>query len=88
MMILDRIEASLADFRPRTQTEFVALQLARRFDDLNRLPRYLAVAKTNTKDALLEAAKIAMLRHSLNRTPTSDLFFEALSDAVAGKGAQ
>jgi hypothetical protein len=87
-MILDRIEASLANFRPHTQTEFVALQLARRFDDLHRLPRYLAVAKTSTKASMLDAARTALLRHSLNRAPTSDLFFEALNEQIAGKEAR
>ena len=80
MSILERIEASLADFQPRNQAEFAALQLARRFDDLNRLPRYLAAAKTHSKRALLDAAKTAMLRHELNRTPISELFFEVLAE--------
>ena len=80
MSILDRVEASLAGFRPKTQAEFVALQLARRFDDLHRLPRYLAVAKVHAKPVLLEAAKTALLRHELNRTPTAQLFFGALAE--------
>ena len=80
MSILDRIEASLAGFQPRNQAEFAALQLARRFDDLHRLPRYLAAAKTHSKRTLLEAAKTAMLRHALNRTPISELFFEVLAE--------
>ena len=84
MSILERVEAALAGFRPKTQAEFVALQLARRFDDLHRLPRYLAAARTHTKPVLLDAAKTAMLRHALNRTPTSQLFFEALAE-VDGK---
>jgi hypothetical protein len=29
---------------------------------------------------LLEAAKVAQLRHELNRTPTADLFFEVLAE--------
>ena len=80
MSILDRVEVSLAGFRPRNQAEFAALQLARRFDDLHRLPRYLMAAKTHSKRALLEAAKTAMLRHELNRTPISELFFEVLAE--------
>jgi hypothetical protein len=85
MSILERVEASLAGFRPKTQAEFVALQLARRFDDVHRLPRYLAAAKSHSKPLLLQAAKTAMLRHELNRTPTSQLFFEALAELDAGK---
>lgn len=80
MDILDRIEAQLASFRPRNPSEFVALQLARRFDDLHRLPRYVAAAHAHSKNALLEAAKVAQLRHELNRTRTADLFFEVLAE--------
>ena len=80
MSILERIEASLAGFEPRNQAEFAALQLARRFHDLHRLPRYLAAAQTHSKRALLDAAKTAMLRHELNRTPISELFFEVLAE--------
>ena len=85
MSILDQIETSLAGFRPRNQAEFAALQLARRFDDLHRLPRYLAAAKRHSKRALLEAAKIAVLRHALNRTPTCELFFEVLAEVEKGQ---
>ena len=81
VMILDRVEAAMADFRPSSQAEFVALQLARRFDDLHRLPRYVRMAREHSKDQLLHAARVAMLRHHLNRAPTSDLFFEALLEA-------
>jgi hypothetical protein len=80
MNILDRIETQVSSFRPHNPGEFVALQLARRFDDLHRLPRYLAATKTHDKGALLDAAKTAMLRHQLNRTPTAELFFEVLSE--------
>ena len=80
MRILDRIELQLSSFRPRTPCEFVALQVARRFDDLHRFPRYLAATTTHTKDALLDAGKLAMLRHALNRTPSADLFFEVLAE--------
>jgi len=80
MTILDRIEASLADFRPRNPREFVALQLARRFDDLPHLAKYLAVAKRYAKRTLLEAAQIARTRHELNRAPLPELFFEVLAE--------
>lgn len=84
MTILDRVEASVASFRPANPTEFVALQLARRFDDLHRLPRYIAAARTHPKASLLDAAKTAMLRHALNRAPTAELFFEALAENEKG----
>ena len=85
MHILDRVETSLAGFRPRNQAEFAALQVARRFDDLRRLPRYLAAAKRHSKGALLAAAKTALLRHELNRTPAGDLFFEVLAEVEKGQ---
>jgi hypothetical protein len=84
MSILDRIEASVANFRPSTPAEFVCLQLAKRFDDLHRLPRYIAAARSHSKQSLLDAAKTAMLRHELNRAPTADLFFEALVEREKG----
>lgn len=84
MTILDRVEASLASFRPGNPAEFVALQLARRFDDLNRLPRYLAATKQHSKNVLLDAAKTATLRHQLNRVPTAELFFEVLAERQTG----
>jgi hypothetical protein len=82
--ILDHIEASLRTFQPQTPVEFVALQLARRFDDLNRLPRYLAATKTHGKAMLLDAARTAMLRHELNRAPTAEVFFEVLAEREKG----
>lgn len=84
MSILDLVEASLADLQPRNQREFVALQIARRFDDLHRLPRYLLAAHTYPKAVLLDAARTAVLRHELNRTPTADLFFEVLAEHDPG----
>ena len=80
MTILDQTETSLQDFRPKNEREFVALQLARRFDDLPRLPRYLIAAKHHSKRDLLDAAKTARLRAQLNRTPIADLFFEVLAE--------
>jgi hypothetical protein len=84
MSILEQVEASLVDFRPRNQREFVVLQIAKRFDDLQRLPRYLLAAQQHSKQALLEAASTAVLRHELNRTPTSELFFEILAERQQG----
>jgi hypothetical protein len=80
MSILDQTEASLRSFRPKNEREFVALQLARRFDDLQHLARYLIAAQRHSKRELLEAAKTARLRHELNRTPIGELFFEVLAE--------
>lgn len=86
MPILDQIDASLADFRPRNAREFVALQLARRFDDLPHLARYLVAASRHSKRALLGAAQEARLRHELNRAPLADLFFDILSERLPPGG--
>ena len=80
MSILEHVERSLADFRPKNPQEFTALQIARRFDDLHRLPRYLLAAQHHSKQVLLDAAQMAVLRHALNRTPTAELFFEILAE--------
>lgn len=80
MTILDRIEASMAHFRPRNPREFVALQLARRFDDLYNLPKYLGAAQRHSKESLLESAKTARMRHQLNRAPLAQLFFEVIAE--------
>ena len=85
--ILDAVDRSLKEFRPRNQRELVALQIARRFDDTNRLARYVLVAQDHPKRVLLEAARLAMLRHELNRTPASDLFFEILSAFDQGEAS-
>ncbi len=76
--LLDRVEASLKEFRPRTQREFVALQIARRFHDTHRLARYVLVAQGHSKKVMLEAARLATLRHELNRASLGDLYFELL----------
>ncbi len=84
--ILDRVDGSLLRFRPRNQRQYVALQIARRFQDERRLSRYLNVADRYPKKVLLEAARLAALRHDLNRTPPSDLFFEILTTFDHGQG--
>jgi hypothetical protein len=82
--ILRRVAGSLAAFRPRTQREFVALQIARRFQDTHRLGRYVLVARDHPKRIMLEAARVAMLRHNLNRASLGDLFFEVLTEFDQG----
>ena len=78
--ILERVNRAMGRFVPKSQREFVALQIARRFHDTHRLARYLLVAKDHPKKLLLEAARVAQLRHELNRAPAGDLFFEVLDE--------
>jgi hypothetical protein len=78
--LFDRIEGSLQEFRPKNTREFVALQIARRFNDLDSLARYLNVSREFPKNVLLEAARLAALRHTLNRAALPQLFFEVLDE--------
>jgi hypothetical protein len=87
MNILEQIDASLADFRPHTPRDFVALQLARRFNDLPSLAKYLVVAKRLSKREMLDAAMDARRRHALNRAPIAQLFFEVLTEREQQGGA-
>ena len=77
---LDRVEGVLAAFRPKNQREFVALQIAQRFQDTHRLARYLLIARDHPKRLMLEAARTALLRHELNRVSLGDLFFEVIQE--------
>lgn len=79
MPILERVEASLAEFRPKNQREFVALQIARRFDDVDRLAQYLLVAPQHPKRVLLEAARLAASQAGPT-VPAADRFFQLLED--------
>jgi hypothetical protein len=78
--VLDRVDAALSSFQPRTQREFVALQISRKFNDTHRLGRYILVASTHPKKLMLEAARLATMRHELNRAPLGDLFFELIAE--------
>jgi hypothetical protein len=80
MNILEQVEASLHNFRPHNQRAYTALQLARRFNDLPNLAKYLAAAKRFSRRRLLDAARTARTRHDLNRAPVAQLFFEVLSE--------
>jgi hypothetical protein len=49
MTILEQVESSLSDFRPHNQRGYIALQIARRFNDLPNLARYLLVANSSIR---------------------------------------
>jgi predicted kinase len=89
MNILSRVEASLQDFRPQTTREFVALQIATRFQDRARLARYLNMSRLHSQQLLLETARTAMQEAVAGRSPTaSDAFFrllEAQADTARGE---
>lgn len=83
--ILDKVDRSIEQFRPRNGREYVALQIAVRFHDTHRLARYILAAKDHPKRLMLEAARQAMLRRDLNRASAGDLFFELLAAFDEGR---
>lgn len=82
--VLNRIEESLSDFRPKTQREFVALQIAKRFNDLERLANYVNAAQKHSKKVLLEAARLATKRADESGTPAKTILFELLEQFGEG----
>ena len=80
MPILDTVEDSLAHFRPKTHRQFIVLNIARRFDDLPNLARYLNVCDQHPKNILLEAARRAEARALQESTPPKELFFRLLDE--------
>jgi len=53
--ILDRLGSADVRFRPRSVSEFFALQLARRLDSPERLGLYLRLVESHTRDEVLTA---------------------------------
>lgn len=80
MTILDSVEDSLREFRPKTHRQFVAFNIARQFNDLGNLARYLNVCGSQPKKVLLEAARLAQVRASDDRRNIPEVFFELLAD--------
>jgi transcriptional regulator with XRE-family HTH domain len=79
MSVLDAVEASLKDFRPKTHRQFVVFHIARRFDDLPNLARYLNVCDQHPKKVLLEAARLAQKNEMEQGGSTPEHFFELLA---------
>jgi hypothetical protein len=86
MPILDTVEQSLATFRPKTHRQFIVFNIARRFDDLYNLARYLNVCDAHPKNILLEAARLAERHAAVDGGSAIDRFF-ALLEQWAGKEA-
>jgi hypothetical protein len=79
MPILDTIEQSLRHFHPKTHRQFVIYNIARQFDDLGRLARYLTVGERHPKKVLLEAARLAQRHAAEDGTSPADWFFRLLA---------
>jgi hypothetical protein len=80
MAILDAVEASLRDFRPKTHRQFVVFSIATRFNDLSNLARYLNASEGHPKRVLLEAARVAERRAQDGGAHAPDVFFGLLAD--------
>ena len=78
MSILDSVEASLKDFRPKTHRQLIVFNIAARFDDLSNLARYLNVCDLHPKRVLLEAARLAQERALKDGMKLPDAFFQLL----------
>jgi len=78
--ILNSVERSLKDFRPKTHRQFVVFNIASRFDDLPNLARYLNVCDQHPKRVLLEAARLAQARAVQESRKAPELFFQLLAD--------
>ena len=76
--ILNRVEDSLRDFTPKSQKEFVAFQVARRFHDVERLAQYLNATRDLPKRLILEAGRLAAQRADSQQEP-GDIFFEIVA---------
>jgi hypothetical protein len=84
MSILNQIEASLQDFRPQTTREFVALQIAQRFNDRGRLARYLNASRIYPQRVLLDTARVAAQWVEAGRVRApGEAFFRILDEAAA-----
>jgi hypothetical protein len=51
------LEGRELSFRPKTPTEFFALQLARRLNDVGNLPRYIQLTEQYRDDQILRALR-------------------------------
>ena len=78
MSILGAVEASLKDFRPKNHRQFTVRNIARRFNDLPNLAKYLLVCERHPKNLLLEAARLAQQQAQAEGIHAPDRFFELL----------
>ena len=73
--ILDRVaQPRTGSFRPKTVSEFFALQLARKLEDIGRLHVYLILVEQHSEDALLQAFK-KTANHANKKLSLADRFW-------------
>jgi len=76
--ILDRFaQPRVGSFRPKTVSEFFALQLARKLEDVERLYTYLILVEHHSEDSLLQAFK-KTLNHANKKLRLAERFHAEL----------
>lgn len=70
----DSSGASPLTFRARSPAQLLALHLARRFDDLKRLPRYLEIVERHSIPTVLAAATHAQASAAASNLEPRQLF--------------
>ena len=70
-------------FHPRTVSQLVALHLARRFDDLRRLPQYLDLVERHPLPDLISAAKDAYTASEGGTDGAADIFLRSFRERTA-----
>jgi hypothetical protein len=70
--ILDQVNSQLQRFQPSSQTEYLALQFARRLDDLPTLRHYLVLFEHHSEEVLLRVLR------ECNQTLTGENFMRTL----------
>lgn len=78
MSILETYQHSLTHFVPKTRRQFTLLQIARRFEDTQRLAKYLTLDEALPRKLLIEAARLSARDHPTDRTRAANEFFAAL----------
>jgi hypothetical protein len=67
-------------FHPQNISQLVALHLARRFDDLKRLPQYLDIFERHTLADVIRAATDAHAATELGSERAGDVFLRHLGE--------
>jgi hypothetical protein len=78
MTVLESVDASLKSFRPKNHRQFIVYNIARHFDDIPNLARYLTIAEAHPKRMLLEAARLAQRRFAEEGGSLAEHFFDLL----------
>ena len=67
-------------FHPQNMSQLVALHLARRFDDLKRLPQYLDIFEHHPLPEVISAAKDAHAAAEVGSERAGDIFLRRLGE--------